>query len=138
MIYKQIEVATQDGRGSIADIFWKESFEHAAIIRTPTASPAHPTIRGNHFHKLSTQAIFIVEGALNYWYEGVNADGSWSGHVRAVHVPRNGLVITPPLEVHALEIIEPTTFIAFSRGQRGGDDYESDTYRVDNIVRMMR
>jgi hypothetical protein len=26
------------------------------------------------------------------------------------------------------------TFIAFAEGPRGGEDYESDTYRVDSIV----
>jgi hypothetical protein len=36
--------------------------------------------------------------------------------------------------VHALEILEPTQFVVFSDGVRGGQDYESDTFRVTPIL----
>ena len=130
MKYQLIEVATSDVRGSIADILWKSDFEHAAIIRSPDASTENPVHRGNHYHKLSTQAIFIVEGELTYWYK----ESPDSAEIRCTVVPKNGLVSTPPYEVHALEITQPTTFIAFSKGLRGGDSYEEDTFRVHNII----
>ena len=42
---------------------------------------------------------------------------------------------TGPNEIHALKIgPEGNEFIVFSKGLRGGKDYESDTFRVDNII----
>lgn len=130
MIFKMITPATEDARGTIADILWNESYEHAAIIDTPRASVDSPVVRGNHYHKESYQAIFLVRGSLTYWYK----DTPESTEVKKVVVPTNGLVSTPPFEVHTLEITEPTTFIAFSRGLRGGESYEQDTFRVENII----
>ena len=31
-------------------------------------------------------------------------------------------------------LLEPNTFIVFSSGPRGGQDYESDTFRVPSII----
>ena len=36
---------------------------------------------------------------------------------------------TPPFEVHALNS-RPNQFVVFSDGVRGGQDYESDTFRL--------
>ena len=45
------------------------------------------------------------------------------------------LVSTPPYEIHALKIgSDGNEFIVFSEGTRGGKDYESDTFRVNNII----
>jgi hypothetical protein len=45
------------------------------------------------------------------------------------------LISTGPNEIHALKIGgEGNQFIVFSEGVRGGKDYESDTYRVENII----
>jgi hypothetical protein len=43
------------------------------------------------------------------------------------------MIISEPMEIHAMRTGEHgCTFIAFAEGPRGGEDYESDTYRVDN------
>ena len=40
-----------------------------------------------------------------------------------------------PNEIHALRIGPAgCEFLAFSSGERGGKDYESDTFRVDSII----
>ena len=42
---------------------------------------------------------------------------------------------TPPNEIHALNIVEDNEFVVFTTGTRGGQDYESDTFRIDgNII----
>ena len=49
------------------------------------------------------------------------------------------VVSTPPLEVHALKIVDDNEFIVFSEGLRGGKDYESDTVRIDgNIIGQLK
>lgn len=121
-----IFVATSDERGSISDILYNTPIEHAAIIE----STRQGVIRGNHYHKETTQHIFITKGSLRYWYQPVDK----SEPVKSVVVGEHQLVSTPPLEIHALEILEPNQFIVFSHGLRGGQDYESDTFRVTPIL----
>jgi len=126
MNHKSIKPATTDERGQISDILYKSNFQHAAIIESNRGG----LIRGNHYHKQTTQHIFITKGALRYWYQPFDkSDG-----VKSVLVQDYDLVSTPPFEVHALEILEPTQFVVFSDGVRGGDDYESDTFRVPPIL----
>lgn len=126
MTHKTIQPATSDERGQISDILYRGRFQHAAVIESWQGG----LIRGNHYHKETIQHIFITKGALRYWYQPLDA----SHEIRSVVVNTYDLVTTPPLEVHALEILEPTQFIVFTDGIRGGSDYESDTYRVDPIL----
>lgn len=126
MIHKKIVVATSDARGQIADILYKTPLEHVAIIESRQGG----LIRGNHYHKDTTQHIFVTRGSLRYWYQPSDR----SQPVRSVVVREYELVSTPPFEVHALEILEPNQFVVFSHGRRGGDDYESDTFRVTPIL----
>ena len=54
-----------DERGSIADyIFYNAKVNHVAIIKSEPNS-----IRGNHYHKETTQHILITKGSLEYWYK---------------------------------------------------------------------
>tara|TARA_B100000965_G_scaffold229623_1_gene192282 strand:+ start:835 stop:1221 length:387 start_codon:yes stop_codon:yes gene_type:complete len=128
MIIKKIETAFSDERGSISDIFYKSIIEHVAIIKTKDKGRI---IRGNHYHKLTTQHIFMTKGFLKYWYKEKEPNSS----VKYVDLNEGYLVTTPPLEIHALECLGESEFIVFSTGLRGGQDYESDTYRVDPILK---
>ena len=116
----------EDYRGRIADIFYNRNINHIAIIQSEPN-----TIRGNHYHKESTQHILILQGELEYWYKNFN-----SSEPTKMFVARVGdLISTPPYEIHALKITKlGNEFIVFSEGKRGGEDYESDTFRVENII----
>ena len=35
------------------------------------------------------------------------------------------------MERHAFQAIEDTTFLVLTRGPRGGENYETDTFRLD-------
>jgi dTDP-4-dehydrorhamnose 3,5-epimerase-like enzyme len=121
MDHRKVEVATSDERGQISDIFYKAALEHVAVIESKKSG----LIRGNHYHKQTTQHIFITKGSLRYWYQPVDK----SQPVKSVVIKEYEVVSTPPMEVHALEILEPNQFIVFSSGLRGGTDYEADTFR---------
>jgi hypothetical protein len=62
MKHQSIKPATTDERGQISDILYKSNFQHAAIIESKCGG----LIRGNHYHKQTTQHIFITSGALRY------------------------------------------------------------------------
>lgn len=116
-----------DERGVIADIFYKENFQHAAFIESkPNA------IRGNHYHKFTTQHMIIVKGSLEYWYKDYDSKND----SKMIELKKGDLVTTPPFEVHGLKIgPDGNEFIVFTEGLRGGLDYEKDTYRVSSIIR---
>jgi dTDP-4-dehydrorhamnose 3,5-epimerase-like enzyme len=126
MIHKKITPATSDERGTISDILYKAEINHAAVIESKRAG----LIRGNHYHKATTQHIFMTKGSLRYWYQPADK----SAPVQSVLVQEYEMVSTPPYEIHALEILEPNQFVVFSQGVRGGEDYESDTFRVPPIL----
>jgi len=126
MILKKILPATSDERGSISDIFYQAEMQHASIIESTKAG----VVRGNHYHKLTTQHVFVVKGKIRYWWQPVDR----SQPPQSVIVEVNDLVTSPANEIHALEMLEPNTFIVFSSGPRGGQDYESDTFRVPSIL----
>lgn len=115
-----------DNRGTIADVFYNHALNHVAII---TSEPN--VIRGNHYHKETTQHMLITKGSLEYWYKDFGSDEPAKMYVAKV----GDLVSTKPFEIHGLRICsEGNEFIVFSEGLRGGKDYESDTYRVDSII----
>ncbi len=116
-----------DERGAIADVFYNAKIDHVAFI---TSNPG--AIRGNHYHEHSIQHILITSGSLEYWY----ADKDNLSNSDFIVVKEGDLVTSHANEVHALRILEEgCNFIAFSEGQRGGQDYESDTFRVENIIK---
>ncbi len=53
-----------DDRGTISDVFYQKNIEHVAYIKTFSAC-----IRGNHYHKNTTQHMLITKGSLEYWYK---------------------------------------------------------------------
>ena len=116
-----------DERGTISDIFYQNNIEHVAYIKTFSSC-----IRGNHYHKHTTQHILITKGSLEYWYKDFKKPIEKPKCYLAVE---NDLISTPPFEIHALKISSENHFIVFASGIRGGKDYESDTYRVEPIVK---
>jgi len=129
MKIKKIETSFSDERGTIADVFYKANIEHVAIIKTNNNGRI---IRGNHFHKKTTQHILMTKGSLKYWYKDSEKKNS---SIQNVDVREGYIVTTPPYEIHALECLEASEFIVFSTGLRGGADYEADTFRVDPILK---
>ena len=116
----------EDNRGTILDIFYKKNIDHVAVINSKPGA-----LRGNHYHKKSTQHMLITKGSLEYWWKPVDSDEP----AKMVVAKVGDLVSTPPNEIHALVIRDDgNQFVVFSEGVRGGMDYESDTFRVDSIV----
>ena len=116
-----------DDRGSIVDLFYNEDINHVATV---TSEPN--VIRGNHYHKETTQHMLMIKGSLEYWYKTVDSNEE----AQMVVAKEGDLVSTGPNEIHALRIgPEGNEFVVFSQGKRGGKDYESDTFRVENIIK---
>jgi dTDP-4-dehydrorhamnose 3,5-epimerase-like enzyme len=128
-IWKNVQTPLEkhtDNRGSIVDLFYNEDINHVATVVSKPNS-----IRGNHYHKETTQHMLMTKGSLEYWYKPVDSDKP----SQVIIAKEGDLVSTGPNEIHALKIgPEGNEFVVFSQGKRGGKDYESDTFRVDNII----
>lgn len=116
----------EDLRGRIADIFFKQTIHHVNLIESAPGAE-----RGNHYHKKTEQHILITQGSLEYWYW----DESQMKNPNVVVADYGDVVTSPPGEIHALRIgPSGCKFITFSIGQRGGADYETDTFRTESII----
>ena len=114
-----------DERGAITDLFYNRAINHGCIITN-----APKAVRGNHYHKLTTQYTLVLNGSLNYYSK--NADSDPVQTFTAIH---GDMIVSEPGEIHAMRAGEHgCTFIAFAEGPRGGEDYECDTYRVESII----
>jgi hypothetical protein len=128
-IYKNNEPGLghfEDTRGSIDDIFYKKSINHGCIIRN-----APYAVRGNHYHNHTIQYTYIVSGDLIYYSQPADK----SEPVASYSAISGDVIISDPMEIHAMRSGDDgCVFIAFAEGPRGGEDYETDTVRVDSIV----
>ena len=115
-----------DDRGTITDIFHLVDMNSACLItNTPGA------VRANHYHKQTTQYTYILSGTLEYYSKPVDRDQA----PESITAVAGDFIISEPNEIHAMRAgADGCTLIAFAQGPRGGEDYENDTFRVDNII----
>ena len=114
----------QDDRGLITDILVHEEIEHVTVI-----SSLKGVERGNHFHKETVQWVYLYSGkleALTQWKKE---------EVVATVLMPGDLIKTDKFEKHALYAMEDSVFFVFTKGPRGGKDYEEDTYRLEQPLR---
>ena len=111
-----------DHRGEIKDLIQFDAQE-IAITRIRSFSGV---VRGNHYHKETTQWTYIVKGitrvvsispVTDILYEKIVGTGD--------------VVLHLPNEKHAFEALEDTEWIVVTKGPRKGDNYESDTFRLE-------
>ena len=43
---------------------------------------------------------------------------------------KGNLVVTPSNESHAIKAIKYSEYLVFTKGPRGGEEYENDTFRL--------
>jgi hypothetical protein len=120
-----LEVHT-DTRGTIADVFYNTNIHHVCVLKNNPGA-----IRGNHYHKQTTQHTLLTKGKMRYWSQ----DAEQTTPATFVDMEIGDLVSSAPNEIHTLEFLdEESECVVFTEGPRGGADYENDTFRVDCIV----
>lgn len=123
MIIENKKVAFEDGRGTIIDIVEKENIESVTIITSKKG-----TIRGNHYHKETVQYTYVLKGTLKFYTQMPDEE------VETAIVKAGDLVLTPPVERHAVFAVEDSECLILTRGPRGGQNYEQDTFRLDKSL----
>ena len=117
----------KDKRGIIIDIFTNQPKDHCTLVTFNRFA-----VRGNHFHKKSTQYSFIITGKLKMLTSKVNKYGKLVGKVKKEIVTSNTLIEHKPNIAHAFMAIKKSSLLAFVNGKRGGNNYEKDTFRLIN------
>ena len=118
---KKIEPQTtiKDDRGEIIDLIEGEKINAVTYITFKKNA-----VRGNHFHKETTQWNYVLSGKIKIVTQ-FQGEG-----VEELIMERGDLIETLPNESHALLGLENSELLVLTRGPRGGKEYESDTYHL--------
>ncbi len=122
---KKLKNNFKDKRGAIIDIFTNEPKDHCTLVTFNKSA-----IRGNHFHKKSTQYSFVISGKLKMFTAKVSNKGLLVGKIKKDIVSSNTLIEHKPYIAHAFKAIKKSNLLAFVNGKRGGKNYEKDTFRL--------
>lgn len=120
-IYKLNPVFSDD-RGLIFDII-DTPVEHVGMVTFSKAG----IIRGNHFHKKSTQYTLTLEGTLKLTtYTQHNKNDTFREDI----LSENTFVVIPPNTVHTYESLDTARILDITTQNRREDGYEADTVRI--------
>ena len=119
-----VEAGFTDGRGTILPLTHGDA--NVQMIWSKAGA-----LRANHYHKLTTQYTYILTGTIDYYSKPVDSEEP----ANVITAGPGEFIISEPNEIHAWRTgPEGCTLIAFAQGPRGGEDYESDTIRVESII----
>lgn len=113
----------QDDRGVIVDLLVNENIN--AVTYLTLAAGA---VRGNHFHKETTQWTFVVSGRITY------AESTTRDDLESYIGQPGNLFVSNPSVIHAVKAVVESSIVVFTSGPRAGDSYEEDTYRVETSI----
>lgn len=123
MVKLNLETAHRDERGSIVDLIVNRRID--AITHLTMVKGA---VRGNHFHKETTQWTFVVFGEITY------AEQTENNTLATLRGVRGDLFVSNPGVVHAVRAESDSEVLVFTSGPRAGESYEKDTYRVSPSI----
>ena len=115
----KIKINHQDGRGVIIDLLEKKKINAITYITQKKGK-----IRGNHFHKKTTQWNYLIKGKIKLVTQKKNRG------VKEIVLSRGDLAVTSSNESHAIKAIKYSEYLVFTQGPRGGKEYEKDTFRL--------
>ncbi len=123
MIVKKIKNDFEDNRGAIRDILVKEKIDFVTIIFNKKNS-----VRGNHYHKETVQYLYVLEGSI------LVASKFEGKEIEKKVLTEGDLLLNEPFEWHAIKSIEDSKLLILTRGLRGGEDYEADTFKIEKPI----
>ena len=112
----------KDLRGSIVSIV-DDTVQNVSIINCNEG-----VIRLNHYHKKDFHYMYVLDGAIDYFYKGLDTD-----EIFYFRVNKDDIIYTPKNEIHATYFPLKTKLIVSSMLPRDQETYEKDTVRVEFI-----
>ena len=125
MIKIKKKINFKDKRGIIIDLIEKTQINAITYI-----TQKKNTVRGNHFHKKTIQWNYILSGKV------ILVTKKGKGKKIKKIMKKGDLILTEKNERHAIKALVNSEMLVFTKGPRGGKEYESDTYKLtDNLVK---
>jgi quercetin dioxygenase-like cupin family protein len=112
----------EDSRGMILDILQNEQISAVTLVTFKEGA-----VRGNHFHEKTTQWNYIQDGEIEFRIK--NQEVVSKGILR-----QGDLLRIDPNEIHAMKAKSESVIYVFTLGPRGGKEYETDTFRVEEKI----
>lgn len=113
----------EDARGWIRDILIGRDVDAITILSCKKGS-----VRGNHFHKQSTQYGYVFSGSF------LCVTQTGDNPIETREVKAGDLIMHPLGEKHAFKALEDSVFLALTKGPRRGTSYENDTFRLEKPI----
>lgn len=110
----------QDNRGVIVDLLENKNINSVTFV-----SFTKGAVRGNHYHKKTTQWNYVTQGKLKL----VSQLGD--DPIKEKILEKGDIAVTVPMEKHAFVGLGDSELLVFTEGPRGGAEYESDTFRME-------
>ena len=124
MIKIKKKINFNNKRGIIVDLIEKTQINAITYI-----TQKKNTVRGNHFHKKTIQWNYILSGKV------ILVTKKGKGKKIKKIMKKGDLILTEKNEKHAIKALVNSEMLVFTKGPRGGKEYESDTYKLtDNLV----
>tara|TARA_B100000427_G_C15329719_1_gene516314 strand:+ start:277 stop:654 length:378 start_codon:yes stop_codon:yes gene_type:complete len=111
----------KDKRGIIVDLLEKKKINAITYITQNKGK-----VRGNHFHKKTTQWNYLIKGRIKIVTKKKDSK------IKVKILKKGDLVVTSPNEQHAIKAVKYSEYLVFTQGPRGGKEYENDTFRLKN------
>jgi len=115
----KLKVNFKDHRGEITDILENEKINAVTLLTIKKGK-----IRGNHYHKKTWQWNYIIQGRMKLVTKLPN------NKTKFIILKPGDIAVTGPNERHALVGISFCKCLVFTKGPRGGKNYEADTFRL--------
>ena len=114
------KAAHRDARGEITDLVQRENINAITLITFTKGA-----VRANHSHRETVQWNYVISGQIRLVTQ-MPGDKAVETVLRA-----GDMAVTRENERHALQGLEDSCLMVFTRGPRGGDEYETDTFRLE-------
>ena len=110
----------KDDRGEITDLLQREQINAITLITFTKGA-----VRANHCHKQTVQWNYVISGKIKLVTQ-MPGD-----KIVETMLKKGDMAVTRENERHALQGLEDSCLMVFTRGPRGGDEYETDTFRLE-------
>ena len=116
----KLDISFSDDRGEIIDLLENETINAITLITFKKGA-----VRANHYHKETYQWNYVLSGKIKLVTQIPGQDV-----VETIMMPGE-FTVTGPNDRHALQAMEESQVMIFTKGPRGGKEYESDTFRLE-------
>ena len=106
---KKLKSNFKDKKRSYYRHFNNQPKDHCTLVTFNKSA-----VRGNHFHKKSTQYSYVISGKLKMLTAKVNKKGLLVGKVKKDIVSSNTLIEHKPYSAHAFKALKKSNLLAFA------------------------